>query len=258
MRAYCDLIASATSKLTSGRENARGALSEAEAALKLAPDRPAAKVLEARALERLGKPEEAFESFTQAQKLEPRSLDEPVVLLSFARTLARTKRLPEAEAAYRTLLPRASFLDTRERSSAYLEAGLLLLSKGQGSVDEAVAVFRQARAESQDSARAVSIVLLALALDRSGDLAQAQAVLGDRGDPRSLFEEARIKDIFEIVSAQPEQIAAVAEALGREKPQEARDAWSRYLKAVPKGPWAEHAQKRLQVGGAKPAPGKAR
>lgn len=242
MRAYCDLIASATSKLTSGRENARAALAEAEEAEKLGPDRPAARILHARALERLGKPEEAFQAFSAAQKLDPRSVDEPAVLLSFSRTLARTKRVAEAEAAYRMLLPRASFLDSRERAAAYLEAGLLLMQKGPASIDETVAIFRQARAEAQDSTRAVSQVLLALALDRSGDVAQAQAVLGDRGDVRSLLEEARIKEIFEIVSAESEAIAVAAEAQSKDKPQDARESWARYAKAAPKSPWVAHAQ----------------
>ena len=56
-----------------GNENARAALAEAEEAEKLGPDRPAARILHARALEKLGKPEEAFQAFSAAQKLDPRS-----------------------------------------------------------------------------------------------------------------------------------------------------------------------------------------
>ena len=247
MRAYCDLIASATSKLSGAPQGARAALAETDEAQKLAPERPYSFVLRGRALEKLGRAPEALDAFSEAKKRDPRSLDDPQVLLSYARVLARTKHGVDAEAAYKTLLPRASWLDPRDRALAYVEAGLIVMKNGPAQIDDAVAIFRQARTESQDAVRTLSLVLLALALDRSGDVPQAQAVLGEHGDVRALFDDTHVKEVFDTVGASEEIDAAIAEAAAHDRPQESRDAWARYQKEVgPTGPWREHAAKKTQ------------
>jgi tetratricopeptide (TPR) repeat protein len=248
MRAYCDLIASATSKIAGGKESARAALAETQEAEQLAPEQPYSRVLRGRALEKLGRAPEAYDAFAEAKKLDARALDDPQTLLSWSRVLARTKRSDEAENAYRMLLPRASWLDSRDRALAYVEAGLIVMQKGPQKIDEAVAIFRQARAEAQDSYRAVALVLLALALDRSGDPAQAQAVLGDRGDVRALFDDPRVREVFDTVVAGPEIDAAVAESLQPLKPKDAQVAWAKYLKNAAGSPWADHAASRANAG----------
>jgi tetratricopeptide (TPR) repeat protein len=260
MRAYCDLIASATSKIVGGKDSARAALVETQEAEKLAPQQPYSRVLRGRALEKLGRAPEAYDAFAEAKKLDARALDDPQTLLSWSRVLARTKRIDEAENAYRMLLPRASWLDSRERALAYVEAGLIVMQRGPQKIDEAVAIFRQARAEAQDSYRALALVLLALALDRSGDPAQAQAVLGDRGDVRALFDDARVREVFDTVASAPEIDAAIAESLATTKPKDAHDAWARYLKNAAGSPWADHANARSNAGAParKPAPAGAR
>src|SRR5205085_4188859 len=118
----------------------------------------------------------------------------PVALLAWARANARTGHLDEAAQAYRAALPRTSALGASERAGACFEAGMIVMAQGQKGVDDAVAMFRQARRDAQDAMQVASVVALALALDRSAQKDEAKAVLAERvrTDAKAILGDARV------------------------------------------------------------------
>jgi tetratricopeptide (TPR) repeat protein len=256
LRKYCDLLASGASKLVGAASMAEGVLAIADEADHVMPGRAGPLVLRGRALAKLGRHAEALSALRAAKLRDERALDDPQSLLAFARALARTGAPDEAQEAYRSLLPRATPLAPSDRASAAVEAGLLALGRGSAGVDEAIAMLRQARRDAQDLFQPLSVMALALALDRSGERDEARAVLGERvhGDPRGLLGEARVKDVLATVGAAAEGQAMLALALEAEGNAGARDAWRAYVEAAPKSPWLEHA-KEHEGGGARRARG---
>jgi hypothetical protein len=246
LRHYCDLLASGAAKVVSGAQVAE-VLAIADEADRAMPGRAAPSVLRGRALSRLGRDAEALAALRGAKTKDERALDEPVALLVFARTLARTGHSPEALDAYRALLPRASSLVLVDRGAAYVEAGMLAMSNGTKGLDEATAMLRQARRDSQDTVQALCVYALALALDRAGETGEARATLTDRphGEAHTVFAEPRAHDTLgPSGSADLDAMAGLAMELS--DPDAARAAWQRFL-AGPggKGPWAEHARGHL-------------
>jgi tetratricopeptide (TPR) repeat protein len=241
LRPYCDLLASGASKLAAGAGGAEQALRAAQEAGKRMPGKLAPLVLEGRALSRLGRHEEAWAVLDRARKGDAATLDDPWALVALARSAARTKRLTEADDAYRALLPRAAALPASERGQAYVEAALVALARGPASLDTAIAVFRQARREAQDSAQTVAWLGLALALDRSGARDEARALLAERGriDPRASLADARARDLV-AAPLSTELAAAAALALEPIDAAASRELWKKVAAAG--GPWAEHAQ----------------
>ena len=258
LRRYCDLLASGASKLASSAAMVREVLSIADDAERAMPGRAGPGVLRGRALLRLGRADDALAAFRDAKAKDERALDDPASLLSWARALGRTGNDAEAAEAYRALLPRVSTLTVTDRGAAAVEAGLLALGRGQAGAEDAIAILRQARRDSQDVTQALAVVLLALALDRAGERDEANAVLLERGrsDPRPMLADARVKDILSTVSLSTEAYAIAAIALESSDGPAAREQWRKYLEASPKSPWLEHA--RVHEGPKKPVRGATR
>lgn len=242
-RRYCDLLAGASARLAGAAPDAGAALALAEEAARLEPDRAAPLVLAGRALERAGDARGALARFDAARARDERALDEAPALASYAPALAGVGRLPDAAAAYRALLPRASALPEGVRARAVLEAGLVLGAEGPGAIDASAAALREAVREATGETRALAEVALALALDRAGladvtrpGTAAAQApdvALGD-GATRLL---ARL-------GLAHEALALRAAALAGADAQGAAASLAQYAAAAPEAAWAEHARRR--------------
>src|SRR5579883_376338 len=188
LRRYCDLLASASSKLAGLGAMAQAALDAAREADRVLPGHAAPRALEGRALAALGKYPDALAALSDARSRDARALDDPPALLAWARALARTGRTPEAAEAYRALLPRATALPGGQRAAAEIEAGIVSMARGPDRLDEATAALREAIRDAQNDAQAVAVLALALALDRRGDAREARALLDERarGDPRDV------------------------------------------------------------------------
>jgi tetratricopeptide (TPR) repeat protein len=250
LRRYCDLIASASSKLAGPATMAQGARDAAREAERVLPGHAAARVLEGRALAVLGKVDEALAALEDGRSRDPRALDDPLALLAWARTLARTGRREAAAEAYRALLPRSTALSTGDRVSAEIEAGLVAMARGPAGLDEAVAALREAVRESQYEAHAVALLALALALDRRGEGDEARALLRERtqGDSRDAIASSRAKELLAVVPGEAHALAALA--LEPTDKAGARDEWQQTMVAAPTGAWAAHARAHLAgVGG---------
>ena len=245
LQSYCTLLASGTAKLVGGGALAKDVPAIADAADKLLPGRAAPSVLKGRALLRLGKPSDALNALKEARSRDDRALDDPVALLAWARANARTGHVEEAAQAYRAALPRTSALSTSERSAAAFEAGMIVMAQGPKSVDDAVAMLRQARRDAQDAMQVAAVVGLALALDRSGQKEEAKAVLAERvrSDAKPILSDLRIADALADAGVAHEVDALIATALEVTDPAAARDVWRKYLEgAGAKGPWSDHAR----------------
>jgi tetratricopeptide (TPR) repeat protein len=242
LRRYCDLVASASSKLAGIAPVPQSALDAAREADGILSGHAAPRVLEGRALAALGKYDEAFAALGDGKARDPRALDDPFALLAWARTLARTGRRDAAAEAYRALLPRSTALATTDRVSAEVEAGLVAMARGAAGLDEAAASLREALREGQDEARAVAVLALALALDRRGDREEAHALLREhgQGDPRDVVATSRAKELLAVLPQEAHALAAVGleptDAAG------ARDEWQQALNAAPTGVWGAHAR----------------
>lgn len=256
LRRYCDLVAMGTAKLVGQGTLAREVLDVADEAEKLRPGRAAPSVLRGRALLRLGRDKDARAALEQAKTRDERALDDPVALLAWARANARTGQGDVATRAYRAALPRASALSAQERSAASFEAGLAVMALGDKQIDDAVAMFRQARRDAQDAMQVASVVALALALDRAGQREEAKAVIAERvrSDVRPLLADPRVTAALADAGAAFDAPALAAMALETSGDAgAARESWRKFLDGPGgKGPWAEHARAHEASGG-KPA-----
>jgi tetratricopeptide (TPR) repeat protein len=231
----------------------------ADEADKLLPGRASPSVLKGRAFLRLGKAEEALATLNEAKRRDDRALDDPVALLAWARANARTNHLAEAAQAYRAALPRTSALTAQERSSASFEAGMTVMAQGPAGIDDAIAMFRQARRDAQDAMQIASVAGLALSLDRSGQKEEAKAVIAERvrTDAKPLLADGRVIEALADAGVPHENDALLAIALEGFDASLARDAWKRYLEgAGGKGPWADHAREHMGMAPAKKPPAK--
>jgi tetratricopeptide (TPR) repeat protein len=251
---YCDLVASASSKLAGTQAMAESALLVAREADRTLPGHAAPRALEGRALSLLGRLDDAVVVLRDAASRDVRTLDDPATLLAWARALARTGHLEEANKAYHALLPRAAALPSAERASAAIEAALVAMSSGPAGVDDAAAALREAMREAQDETVTLAVMALALALDRRGDLDEASALIAERveQDPRAVLQTKRVREL--LVVAPKEGAALVARALQDQDPAGARDAWREYIAAAPEGPWVAHARARLSALGERRGP----
>lgn len=254
LRRYCDLLASGAAKLASGGAMAREVVGIAEEADKVLAGRAAPMVLRGRALTRLGRFGEAYDAFTEAKKRDVNAVEDPVALLSYARSAARSNHADDGRIAFRALLPRATALPASERGLVYLEAGLLSMARGAAGLDDAIVALRQARREAQDYAGSLSTLALALALDRAGNKDEARAVLDERArnDAKGVTNDNRARDALGPLSAEADAMAGYG--LEGTDALLAKAAWTRYVDGAPGGPWAEHAKAHLgTVAGAKPS-----
>jgi tetratricopeptide (TPR) repeat protein len=248
---YCDLLASAAAKLANPAHIATDVVEIAEQAEALLPGRAPPLTLLGRALARLGRYPEAEQALKEAETRDAAALEDPVVLLCWARVLAYEGRSKEALGAYRALLPRASSLTIAERGIAYVGAGILAMSAGPDEIEGSIAILREARKNSQDVVQRVAGLALALSLDRSGEQAQADLILAER--PREdaaalLIEPAAVEAMGRAGSV--ERPAMVALALATTDPAGARSWWGTYLDGPGgAGPWADHARRHLHARG---------
>jgi len=252
LRHYCDLLASGAAKLSASPspEEAREAIANAAEAARLSPARAAPAILRGRALVALGQFREAVETIEAASARDPHALEDPAALFAWGRALGRVGRGADAEDAFRALLPRAAGLAPAERGKAEIEAGFLAQARGGAGVDQAIALFRQARRDGQDALQVVAALALALALDRAGERDEARVQDGTRQDPRDILKDAAAHETLADVAALPEADALVAFALRDRDPSAAREAWVRYLAGTGgKGAWAEHARAAANAGG---------
>lgn len=259
LRKYCDLIARGTSRLVGSGAGAGDVVAIADEADKMLPGRAAPGILRGRAYLKLNKPTEALAALVEARKRDDRALDDPVALLAWARANARTGHLDEAAQAYRAALPRTSALGASERAGASFEAGMIVMAQGQKGVDDAVAMFRQARRDAQDAMQVASVVALALALDRSAQKEEAKAVLVERvrTDAKAILGDARVVEALTNAGVGHEIEALIATALEPVDFPAARESWRKYLEGPGgKGTWADHA--RSHEGGATTKPAKPR
>lgn len=257
LRKYCDLIARGTSRLVGSGAEAGDVIGIADEADKLLPGRAAPSVLRGRAYLRIGKPAEALAALVEARKRDDRALDDPVALLAWARANARTGHLDEAAKAYRAALPRTSALTAPERAGASFEAGMIVMAQGPNGIDDAVAMFRQARRDAQDAMQLATVVALALALDRGGQHDEAKAVLAERvrSDAKAILGDAHVVESLVNAGVRHEGDALVAIALEPVDPAGAREAWKKYVDGPGgKGPWADHARSHEGGAAAKPRP----
>ncbi len=247
LREYCDLVASASSKLSGTAIMADSALEAARKAETLLPERAAARVLEGRALVALGHAPDAVAAFRAAVTSDSRALDDPPALLAWARALARVGNADEASAAYRALLPRSSSLSSADRAAAAAGAGLVAMSRGPEGLDEAVADLRDAMRQADGETALVASLALALARDRAGAREEAQSLMNDRvrGDPRVWLSTTRAQEILSV--APRERSALIAFGLQASRGADAQQAWQQYLTASPSSPWTPHAKRSLDA-----------
>ena len=248
IRRYCDLVASAASKLAGNAVMAEAALGAAREAEAVFPGHSAPRVLEGRALAAMGKVDLALAALREGKARDPAGLDDPLALLAWARVLARTGHAGEAVEAYRALLPRTASLSTVERAAADIEAGLATMAAASTGLDDAVAALREALREAQDDALGVAVLALSLALDRRGDTGEARTLLADRGpgDARSVLASPRAKELLEVAPAESSALDGLA--LEANDVASARGAWEQYLAAVaalPVHPWQANARAHL-------------
>ena len=255
LRRYCDLVASASAKLTPGSRMVLDVVRLSDEAEAIVPGRPAPMLLKGRALADLDRFAEARVALDAAKSRDARALDDPTALLAWARTLAFTGDAAGAREAYRALLPRADVLPLADRGVAYLGAGMLAMSTGPAGLAEAIAIFRQARRDSQDLLRAAATLCLVLALDRAGEAGESAAVLAEEGarEAASVMQDARVLHAMGKTGATEARavLALALEAGGMRDA--ARAAWLGYIAGGPSGsPWEAHA--RSHAGGhAQPA-----
>jgi tetratricopeptide (TPR) repeat protein len=263
---YCGALARGYARLAS---NPSEALALARSARPLAPAEVGARLLEGRALLRLGHVAEAW------KQLEPfaavGTLDDAPSLHDVARAALAAGALDTAERTYRVLVPRAGLLGSSgARRIAYVEAASLLIARGERSLDEALGYLAEARAIPLSGDRDLVLGLTALALSRAGRAEQARAVARETEGPWDLeaelspAERQRVADTS-FGSDTPEDPAPAAALAPRRVMllegelhaaiavlAEGRDAalrrahWRAFLASpAGKGAWAEHAKKAL-------------
>ncbi|MGK4008950.1 hypothetical protein WMF31_40470 [Sorangium sp. So ce1036] len=290
---YCDLLARGQAQLGDDAEAARAS---ARLADQLLPGHAAPQVLLARAALALGSTEDAARAFARARSIDPRSVEDPHTLHDLARSLSRTGQRDEALAVYRALVPRIDLLATADqRALVLLEAAhLSMAAAGDASgptaaagdasaahtgergerarpvLDEAIAYLREARQRAQAQLARDVMLSLALALDRAGDRAQADAALEaatagvapaaaralDRHAGAAARQHAaedlagaaaRLRTV-DYLAVPDDRLALEALALERIAAAAAIDRWEAYLSgAGARGPWAAAARARLDA-----------
>jgi tetratricopeptide (TPR) repeat protein len=219
-----------------------------------APGTAGGWVVRGSAYARWGKPAEAAEAFEKAKSIHARALDDAETLDDYGGVLVKLGRFDDARKIYRALLPRVSgtqglcgalsVCDAAGR--AYLAAGVLAMDEGPKGLDEAVAILREARARAElgGDVRRVATLMLALALDRRGDVDQGKELAAEAaklGIPSDAPADVSVR------LSSPAEITA-ARALGYESsdPSSALAAWKAYLaNGGDKRPFADHAKKHI-------------
>ncbi|HEY3501037.1 MAG TPA: hypothetical protein VGK73_40365 [Polyangiaceae bacterium] len=263
--AFCRMLARGYARLES---EPKEALELARAAGRLRPGDPGERLLEGRALLRVGRTAEAWQVL--APLLGETALDDAPSLHDVARVALAAGDLDAAERAYRRLVPRVGLLGSGEaRRIVYVEAASLLLARGARGIDEALGYLAEARAIPLSGDRDLVLSLTALAHSRAGRVEQARAAARETDGPWDLenelsgAERARVAEAALSVAPDPagspeplalkrvvlldgELHAAIAVlAEGRDAPLMRAHLRAFLASTAGKGPWAEHARRLL-------------
>jgi tetratricopeptide (TPR) repeat protein len=235
---YCDLLARGFAQLAF---SPKLAVETADAADKCSPGHAAPAVLRGRAFAAVKAFDRAGIELERARAIDSRSLEEPLTLRDWARTLARTGRTADALAAYRSLGPRLSLLPSaEERAKIFVEAAELALSLDASAIDDALAFLGEAKQLGVRELRLRIGSELALALDRKGRGEEATALSAEMSRDVHKFARPSADDGIEAV-------AAAALVLERTDPRQALSLWEQYVTAVGEGaPWVAHAERRIE------------
>jgi hypothetical protein len=251
-----------------------GALELARSAAAFEPNARAAKLVEGRALFRLGRVPEAWAVLAPFVDEKAAPLDDAPSLFDVARTALAAGALAEAERAYRLLVPRAALLGSRQiERTAVIEAASLALARGPDGIDEALGYLETARSIPLAGDHDLVLALTALALDRAGRSEQARAAAREAEGPwdleselsaaeRSRVAEAALSPAGELTPS-PAQVdpgrvmlvdgelhAAIAElAAGRDEALRRAHLRAFLASSAGRGPWAEHARRALAKSG---------
>jgi tetratricopeptide (TPR) repeat protein len=244
---YCDLVARAKSQLTTDPKAAAASAKDAESAL---PGRAAPRVLLARAAFAQGKIADAAREFETARTIDARSVEDPPTMHDLAEVLRKTGKIDDSLAVYRALVPRIDLLATADRRVLVLlqaaHVSMAVAAKtaattpgSKPALDEAIAYLREARQRPPTALSNDVLVSLALALDRSGDRVQADAVLADAHPSTESRTGADYLAVAEDKLCLEALVALAADATKN---------WEAYL-ATPagKGPFAAAARARLDA-----------
>src|SRR5205823_2458786 len=140
---YCDLLAIGFAQLPFAPDQALEIAARADAT---SPRRAGPLVLRGRAYANKRAWDQARDAFEQARALDARSLEDPLTMREWARSLARVGRAAEALTVYRTLGPRLSALASPdERARTFVEAAELAFSLGPTALDDAIAFLGEAK-----------------------------------------------------------------------------------------------------------------
>lgn len=249
--AYCRHLAFAEARLD---RDPNRALAEARAAEALLPEHAAPQVMAARALLRLGRLDESVAAFSIATARDRRSADAPLAARDRASAHRRALRLDIALDAYRRLVPLTALLPRPlDGVLVLLEAAHTAMASASTSatpdLTEAVTFAREATRLARGEVKLDAALTLALVLDRSGQPAAADAVLGETTATEA-WPSDRTPDVVDATDAD----ALAALALERVAPADARHRWERFLAKVPEThPWARAARARVaRLGSALP------
>lgn len=270
VEAYCAALARGFARLA---RDPAAALNEAVAAEKAFPGQITPRLLKGRALLRTGEIAEAHGLLRALVKDRPDALADPGALHDLALASLRLGRLGEALEEYRTLVPRAELLeDARERYRVFVEAGALAMALGPANLSEALGYLGEARRAGVPPGFAdLTLGLLALALDRAGRPEQARALAREASGPwatervlgesetaeragdeeprtagKATAQRAQAALVPAPVLVEGELDAVVAMLAERVDVRLARARWTAFLDGSGgKGPWAEHARKKL-------------
>jgi Flp pilus assembly protein TadD len=209
-------------------------------------------VLRGEAYSRWERFKDAAAAFEKAKSISSRALDDAETLDDYGAVLVRLGKIDEARKTYRALLPRVGGpqglcgprLECDAAGLAYLTAGALALEAGPTSLDEAVAILREARTKSESGkeVRRMATLALALALDRRGDVDQAKELTSEVAKTKGIPSEVPSEVAGRLPS--PEEGTAMR-ALGLESsdPPAALEAWKSYVTAAgEKKTWVAHAK----------------
>jgi len=271
VRTFCETLARAQIRL---ERSPQGALELAEKAHALLPEQAAPLVLSGRALLRRGEPGRAYERFTASLQKQDSPFADPAALREFAVAAGSVGRSAEAIALYRKLIPRSDFRhDPSFTRLVVLEAASLLGASGpEGLAEVEVYLTEIRRGPGAPGLEDLTSALLALALERKGDLEQAKVVAGEIPGPWGLerflspAEAARterlalpgdgaeppekpVRPLFRVngpMLADGELHAAIAISAAERDPALSRMHLQAYLEGPGKsGPWTSWARARL-------------
>ncbi|MFO7179373.1 MAG: tetratricopeptide repeat protein [Pseudomonadota bacterium] len=192
-RPYCSLLARGMTRLDAAPEQA---LELAERAAALDVKDPAARVLEGRALLRLGDLDAARERL-ESVLLAPGAPSDVRALRELGVAAIHLGRSATATAVYRRVVPRADFASDRYfRRTAVLEAASVLAATGPDGASEAETYLTEARRKAEvPGLEDLTHAFLALCLDRLGRRDQARVVLAGVTNPWGLERFASARDV---------------------------------------------------------------